>query len=892
MTEPSRPNPDVLLAELQREERSAQRGQLKVFFGMCPGVGKTFAMLEAAQARRREGADVVIGVVETHGRAETEALVAGLPVIPRKPLDYRGVTLAEMDIDAILTRRPQLVLVDELAHTNAPGSRHPKRYQDVLELLDAGIDVYSTLNVQHLESRNDLVQQFTGVAVRETVPDSVLDQADDIELIDITPDGLRQRLAEGRVYLGERAGTASENFFREENLTALREMALRSATERVDRDLRDVMRAKQLGGRASGQRLAVAVGPSPFSAALIRRTRRIASTMDAPWAAIYVETSNPLDEDAKLRLTKNLSLARQLGAEIVMTRGDDLIAAILTSAREQKVTQLVVGRPVGNRLVEILRGGSLVSQLVRRGSDIDIHVIRAEGSGAGHAPSVAQLLGVHLGRDFVWGAVTVAVVTVVSWFLQSLTGYQAVGILYLLAVVVLATLLNRWAVLFAAALSALLWNFLFIPPPFTFHIDSLQDRLMFAMYFVVAVVVGRLTGRLRSRESAERKRDQRTQALNRLLESVSASTTLEDGLRRAVTEVDTVFHARTAVLLMNADGGQLEAGPHPVSSFLPDAHEVAVATWAFAKRQAAGRFTDTLPNAVALYLPLETSNGALGVLGVNCGERVTLTLDERELLETFAAQIAALVERYRLLDGASAAQLTAESERLHRTLLDSVSHELKTPLAVIAAATDGLDAQLTDAGVPLAQTFLDEIKQANKRLSRVVSNLLDMTRIETGRLPLNCEWCEPAELLHLAVEQVSNEISTERIHIHASADLPLVRLDVGLLEQSLCNLLNNAAAHSPAGSTIELTAQMEDKTLVLSVTDHGVGLAPNEEKKVFEKFYRGPHARPGGAGLGLSIVQGFVKAHNGTVSAANNAGGGATFTIRLPVETDENRLDH
>ena len=885
MTEPQRPNPDALLAEIQREEQTATRGQLKIFFGMCPGVGKTFAMLEAAQARKREAADVVIGVVETHGRAETEKLVAGLEVVPRKQLDYRGVTLTEMDIDAILARRPKLVLVDELAHTNAPGSRHPKRYQDVLELLDAGIDVFTTLNVQHLESRNDLVQQFTGVAVRETVPDSVLDQADDIELIDITPDGLRQRLTEGKVYLGERAATAAENYFREENLTALREMALRAATERVDRELRDVMRTKRLGGHASGQRLAVAVGPSPFSAALIRRTRRIASAMDASWIAIYVETSQPLDEDPKLRLTKNLALARQLGAEIVMTHGDDIIEAILTTAREQKVTQLVVGRPVGNRLVEILRGGSLVSKLVRRGGDVDIHVIRGEGSSGGRAPSVVQLLGLHLGRDFGWGALTVAAVTAVSWFLQALTGYQAIGILYMLTVVVLATVLNRWAVLFAAALSAVAWNFLFIPPAFTFSIESVQDKMMFAMYFVVAVVVGRLTGRLRTREIAERKRDQRTQALNRLLESVSAGTSMEDGLRRAVTELDAVFHARTAVLLTGVDGGKLNTRPHPVSTFQLDEHEAAVAAWAFEKRQAAGRFTDTLPNAAALHLPLETSHGALGVVGVNFGERATLTLDERELLETFTAQIAALVERYRLLENASAALLTAESERLHRTLLDSVSHELKTPLAVIEAATEGLDVQLDEKQVPLGKTFLDEIKQANKRLSRVVSNLLDMTRIETGRLPLNLEWCEPAELLNSAMEQVSNEISAQRIRIDVPADLPLVRLDVGLIEQSLCNLLNNAAAYSPAGAPIELSAHLEDKALVLSVADHGVGLGPGEEKKVFEKFYRGPHARPGGAGLGLSIVQGFVKAHNGTISAKNNTGGGAKFTLRLPVET-------
>jgi two-component system sensor histidine kinase KdpD len=568
-----------------------------------------------------------------------------------------------------------------------------------------------------------------------------------------------------------------------------------------------------------------------------------------------------------------------------MTRGDDVAAAVLEVAREHHVTQVVVGRPDGNPLWEILRGGSLVSKLMRRGAEIDIHVVRAEKGGPPRKQTLTQFLGQDLSRDFGWGAATVAVVTLASWFLQRLTGYQAVGILYMLSIVVLATMLNRWAVLFVAALSAVLWDFLFIPPAFTFHINSLQDRMMFAMFFIVAVVVGRLTSRLRTREIAERKREQRTQALNRLLEGVSASTSLEDGLHRAVREMDLVFGARTAVLLSDVGGRKLEAVPHPAGTFLPDEREVGVATWAFEKSQVAGRFTDTLPDAAALYVPLTTSNGTLGILGVNFTERNALTLDERELLETFAVQIAALVERYRLIEGAGQARLAAESERLHRTLLDSVSHELKTPLAVIEAATDGLDVQLTEASVPLGKTFLDEIKQANKRLSRVVSNLLDMTRIETGRLPLNLEWCEPAELLQSAAEMIRNEISLERINISAPDDMPLVRLDFGLMEQALCNLLTNAATYSPADKPIQMSAQLDDKILVLRVADQGIGLTTGEETKVFEKFYRGVRARPGGTGLGLSIVRGFARAHHGEVIAENNPAGGAVFTIRLPVET-------
>jgi two-component system sensor histidine kinase KdpD len=869
MNEAPRPNPDALLAEIKREERSATRGQLKIFFGMCPGVGKTYAMLEAAQTRHHEGADVVVGIVETHGRAETYALLAGLSIITRKKIDYRGVTLEEMDIDAILARRPQLVLVDELAHTNAPGSRHPKRYQDVLELLDAGIDVYSTLNVQHLESRHDVVQQITGIVVRETVPDTMLDQADEIELIDLTPEHLRKRLAEGKVYLGERAATASENFFREETLTALREIALRTTAERVDQELR----AKR-GHWQSTQRLAVGVGPSPYSAQLIRWTRRIAGAMDAPWLAIYVETSTPVSEDEKARLTKNLSLARQLGAEVITTAGDNVANAMLEVAREQGVTQVVVGKPLGNPVLEFLRGGSLATKLIRHSGDIDIHIVRAEKAGvAQRRRRVGDWLGANLMRDCGWGVVAVTLVTFGSWFLQRVTGYWAIGQLYLLLVVLLALVMNRWAVLLVAALSAMVWHYLFIPPLFSFRFTQVHDLMMFLMYFIVALAMGHFTNQLRVREAAERQRERRASALNRLLESVTASTSLADGLGRAVKEVDALFVAHTAILL--------DGAPHPASTFQPDAKELAVAMWALDREQIAGRFTDTLPDAAAMYLPLRK----LGVMGVRFEERTTLTMNERDLLETFAGQIAVMTESYRFIENAQQARITEESDRLHRTLLDSVSHELKTPLAVIRAATEGLATQLDN--VPLGKTFLDEIYSANRRLERIVTNLLDITRIESGRTPLNLEWSDAHDLLESAADQLSNEISRERIQIRVPEGMPLVRLDFGLMEQALCNLLINAVQHSPAGSPVELTAQLDAGTLVLSVRDHGTGLAAGDEKKVFEKFYRGADQPTGGTGLGLSIVQGIARAHRGEVAAANHPSGGAIFTFRLPVETSE-----
>jgi len=748
-------------------------------------------------------------------------------------------------------------------------------------LLDAGIDVYSTLNVQHLESRLDVVQQITGITVRETIPDSVLDQADEIELVDLTPDQLRKRLAEGKVYMGERAATASENFFREENLTALREMALRTTAERVDQELRDVMRTKRSGVPwKSAQRLAVGVGPSPYSGVLIRWTRRMAAAMDASWVAIYVETSAPTNEDETTRLTKNLSLARQLGAEVVMTTGDDVASALLAAARENGVTQIVVGKPLGHPLIEFLKGGSLATRLIRRGGDIDVHVVSAEAKRGGRRRrTIGEWLGSNLLRDCGWAVAVVAAVTLASWLLQAVTGYWAIALLYLLTVVLLAMVLNRWAVLLAATLSALLWNFLFIPPVLTFRISHLYDAMMFGMYFVVALVIGHFTNQLRTREAAERRRDQRTTALNRLLESVTASASLVDGLARAVREVDALFGARTTIVL--------DGAAHPASTFAPDEKEMAVAAWALDKAQTAGRFTDTLPDAAAIYFPLQTANHKLGVMGARLDGRATLTLEERDLLETFASQIAIIIERFRLMEAAQQTRVAEESERLHRTLLDSVSHELKTPLAVIRAATDGLDTQLADGSPPLARTFLDEIQSANRRLDRIVTNLLDMTRIESGRMPLNAEWGDVHDLLESAANQVANEISRERVNIDVADGLPLVRLDFGLMEQALCNLLVNAAEHSPASAPIELTALLDDGALVLRVSDHGTGLGPGEEKKVFEKFYRGAGARPGGTGLGLSIVQGIARAHRGEASAANNPTGGATFTIRVPVETTE-----
>ncbi|MEI6167125.1 MAG: sensor histidine kinase KdpD [bacterium] len=886
MQDPSRPNPDVLLAAIKQEDDRHRRGRLTVFLGMCAGVGKTYAMLKMAHQRKSEGTDLVVAVVETHRRTETQALLEGLPAIPLRLVEYRGATLPEMDLDALLQRHPTLALVDELAHSNAPTSRHPKRYQDVLELLDAGIDVYSTLNIQHIESRVDLVRQITGVTIRETVPDTVLDQATDIQLVDLTPDSLRERLAEGKVYLGTMAQTAASNFFKEENLTALRELALRATAEHVNQELRDVMTTRQITGAwKTNAKLMVAIGPSPYSAELIRWTRRAVSVMGAQWVAVYVESLLPLSEEETARLAKTLSLARQLGAQVVATTGDDLVKTLLRVAREERVTQLVIGKTLDSPLREFFKGGSLVDRLIRESGDLDVCVVQTGQSQGPHlTPPGKPFDFTPWSHDITLGTVSIALVTAICWLIRDVTGYWAIALVYLFLIILLATQLQRRAILITAAASALLWDFLFIPPVFTLHINQVHDILMFVMYFIVALVIGNLTARLRLREWSERKREQRTAALYRLAQGVAESTTLEEGLRRAIQEIQNVSGTQCAVLLVGQDG-RLSQTQHPAGMWTLTEKERGVALWSLEHREPAGRHTDTLPESDCLHLPLKTANNKVGVLALHFPDRKPLLLDERELLETFADQIAVMIERYWLIQEAGRTQLAEESEKLYKTLFDCVSHEIKTPLAVIQAATGelGLVFDLIKEAKG-AQPFLKEIETASRRLGRIVDNLISMTRIESGRYTLAPAWCDVDEIISSAQQQVGDLLSRHQVHVLIPSDFPSVKVDSGFVEQSLANLTANAALYTEPGSEITISAQVDESHLVLRVSDQGPGLPPGGETRVFEKFFRGPQAPSGGIGLGLSIVKGLMNALQGTVSAVNNPDRGATFTLRIPVE--------
>ena len=623
-----RPDPDALLASLHREEVRAQRAHLKIFFGMCPGVGKTYAMLRAAQQERASGTDLVVGVVETHGRIETEALLTGLTTVPRKAIDYRGTRLAEMDLEAIVQRRPKLVLVDELAHTNAPGSRHAKRWQDVVELLDAGIDVYTTLNIQHIESRADTIRQITGAAQQETVPDSVLDLADELELVDLTPETLLERLHDGKVYLGERAAAAKAGFFQDSHLSALRELALRYTAERVDRQLRQ-MRAgsvKQTVWR-SGERLLVAVGSSPFSTQLVRWTRRMAAALGAPWLAVHIEPSVALPAEDQRLLDKNLALARELGAEVVVTHDDNIPAALVRVALQQNATQIVVGKPRARRLRDLFRG-TVVDRLLRLGGNIDIYVVPAESERGRRR----QLLTVDRSlrsspTEYGWAAATVVAITLLAQFLPADT-YLAVGLVYLLAMILLSLRVGRGPVLATGVLSAMTWNYLFIPPRFTFAINKVEDATLFGTYFVVALVTGQLTSRIRAQAHNERLREERATALFELTRALAEADTLDDAVFAALRQADELFSANTALLLAEANG---TVTPHFAGSFPLDGKERAVAEWVFLNRRPAGRFTDTLPGSAAFYLPLVREGKAVGVLGIAVAEKRTLNLAQRDL---------------------------------------------------------------------------------------------------------------------------------------------------------------------------------------------------------------------------------------------------------------------
>ncbi len=886
-----RPDPDDLLAVVQKAEARQQRGKLKIFFGMAAGVGKTYAMLEAARQLKDEGQDVVIGCVETHKRAETEALLEGLEIIPRQKVEYRGTLLEEMDTDAILARKPQWVLVDELAHTNVPGVRHVKRYQDVMELLQAGINVYTTVNVQHFESRADAVRQITGITVHETVPDSILDLADEIELIDLSPEELRKRLAEGKVYTSERIETAVNNFFRVGNLTALREMALRLTAERVDHQLQDYMSVKQIAGPwKSGERLMVAVGPSPFSERLIRWTRRMAYNLEAPWIAAYIETPESPTQVQKEQLAANLALARDLGGEIVVMVGGEVGEALLRVARQRNVTQIVVGKPLRHALHDFLRGGSLVDHLIRSSGDIDIYVVTGDKSESETRSRLPRPIQHSRWSLYALALFIVAAVTVFSLLIVPVIGYQAVGLVELLTVLLIAIYIGRGPALLAAITSALSWNFLFINPRFTLTISEPEDLILFALYFAIAIFTGNLTARLRTQERQARYNAERTLALYTLAHEIASAVNMEDVLRTAVTQIGRGFDAEVAVLL--PENGKLSQQAHSSSTLQLDAKDFSVALWTFDKGKPAGRYTETLPSASAQFFPLTTSNHTIGVIGIRTRQNERLSFDQEALLETFINQVALVIERELLDEAAEQSAMLRESERLYTTLLNSISHELRTPMAVIKGMSDVILGQPADRPPP--RRMLETLSRNVDILDRMIVELLDISEMSATAFSIRHDPINLEELLWNVVNGMTPEVKRAQLDVSVMArDTAKLQVmgDDQRLRWALGHLLQNSIRYTEAGGHIIITASLADNEhATIQVVDTGVGIAKKDLPHIFDRFYRGePRTASGklldprGLGQGLFVARTVTESHGGYLSVKSEVGHGSIFTMVMPV---------
>jgi len=895
-----RPSPEALLEAARREE--GRVGKLRIFVGAAPGVGKTYEMLQQARARKRDGYDVVVGVVETHGRKETEALLEGLEIVPRRHIPYRGQLLDEMDLDAIIARRPQIVLVDELAHTNVEGSRHPKRYLDVEELRSLGIDVYSTVNVQHIESLNDVVAQITHVRVRETVPDSVFDRADAVELVDLTPDDLIQRLKEGKVYVPRQAERALEHFFSPANLTALRELALRRTAERVDEQLLTHMQAHAIQGPwAAGERILVCVSEDPRSAGLVRYTKRRADRLHAPWTALYVEgrRSLQLNEEERDRIADTLRLAERLGGEAISLPGGPrrtIVDDVLSYSRENNVTQIVIGKSTRSRWFEILHG-SVVHDLVRRSGNISVNVIAGdELTGEPVPKKTVKAAEPALQIDFAaYGFATfaVAVALGIGELIQPKLGIENVDLVFLTAVVGVAV---RWGLmpsLFASVLASLAYNFFFLPPIYTFTITDPNNVAAFLFFIVVALIVSNVAARGRTEAVIAQGRVRTVESLYSFSRKLAGVGTMDDVLWASAYQAALMLKVRVVLLLPEAGSITVKAGYPPEDTL--DEADLAAAKWAWENNRAAGRGSDTLPGAKRLFLPMRTGRGAIGVVGIDSDKPgPLLTPDQRRLLDALIDQSALAIERVNLVGDLERARRTAETDRLRSALLTSISHDLKTPLAAVlgtAGTLRNLSAQLSEAQkADLLATIIDE----SERLNRFIANLLDMTRLESGAVVPNTALHDPGEIVGTALNRASKILARHRVEIDLAAGLPMVALDAVLFEQVLFNLLDNAAKYAPADSTIRIRGWQESGAVLLQVIDEGDGIPPADLERIFDKFYRvqkGDQVRAG-TGLGLAISRGFVEALNGTITAANRIDrSGAVFTIRLPVPAATQKLD-
>ena len=881
----NRPDPDALLKRVAADEARAKRAKLKIFFGFAPGVGKTYAMLESAHRLKRAGVDVVIGCVETHGREETAELERGLEVLPLRVVSHRGARLEELDLEHALRRRPKILLLDELAHTNAPGSLHKKRHQDVLDLLAHGIDVHTTLNVQHVESLNDVVAQVTTVRVRETVPDAILDRADEIELVDIPPEELLRRLHDGKVYLSEQAKRAVDHFFKRGNLLALRELALRRTADRVDKEMLAYREENAIESTwAAGERILVCVSPSPASASVIRGARRMAAGLRAPWVAAYVEPAltQPYSRLDRERLDANLRLAESLGGEVARLTGPHVSEALLDYARKQNVTRILIGKPTHPRIRDRLRG-SLLDEVVRASGDIDVHVISGD---AGKAPPATPRPsgGPPDWAGFALATAAVAAVTAICALGREWLSSADMIAVYLLAIVMVATRTGRGPSLFAALLSVAAYDFFFVAPFLTFAVSDHSHVLTFVMMFGVGAVLSGLTQRIRQQEQNARNREARTASLYALSRDLGSAVDEVSAAWVLAKHTAELFSCGALVVL---DRDRLAAEPTVTVGHAPySTTEQAVVRWVFEHGRPAGLGTDTLEGARLACSPIRAGADVLGVLALAPADVTTIGLDARDFIETVARQGALALERSRSADEAKSAALRARAEEMRSSLLSAVSHDLRTPLAAITGAATTL--RDDSASLPSSERtgLLESICEEAERLERLVGNLLDMTSLESGGVSLKREWIPLEEMIGSALTRLEKKLGTRLVHTAIADDVPLLHVEPVIFEQIFINLLENACKYTPRESPIDIDGRRENGNVVIEIADRGPGLPPGREAQIFERFVRGSHVGIRGVGLGLAICKGIAEAHGGTIAAENREGGGAMFRVTIPVAAD------
>jgi two-component system, OmpR family, sensor histidine kinase KdpD len=882
-----RPSPDALLAEAQRDSR----GRLKIFLGAAPGVGKTYEMLLTAKARQRDGVDVVVGVVETHGREDTRAQLDGLELVPRRTTVYNGRTIDEMDLDAVLARHPQLVLVDELAHTNAPGSRHPKRYLDVEELLAAGIDVYTTLNIQHVESLNDVVAGITRVRVRETVPDSIIDRADDIEVIDLTPEDLIQRLKDGKIYMPQQAERASKHFFSAGNLTALRELALRRTAQRVDDQMVHYMRTHAINGPwGASDRVLVLVSDTSDSTALVRQARRLADRLRGPWTAIDVEKGGTTT--AREHAATALRLAQRLGGETITVPGADVVVTVLDYARANNFTHLFVSSSQSRRWVDVIKG-SIAQQIISRAGGIHVHVLADDPQNPTQPTPRRSLWGAFRANDWAGSIGVVAVALAVALLLREFLGVTSVALVLLLGVLASAVTFGLSASLLACILSALAYNFFFLPPLYTFTVTDPENIVTLAVFVVVTLVASNLAARMRAQTLTAQLRAKITQELYQFSRKLAGAASLDDVLWVTVHQVALMLKLRVVILLPGTAGLNVRAGFPPEDQL--DEADLAAAKWAWQHNHAAGRGADTLPGGKRLFLPMQTGRGSVGILGLD-GDNPgpLLTPDQRRLLDALSDQASLAIERVNLVRDIDQTRLEAESDRLHAALLTSISHDLRTPLASILGCATSLSSAQTTLDETARTNMILTIREEAERLNRFIGNLLDMTRLESRSLAPQGSLADLSDVVGAVLRRADPILSAYKVEVRLQPTLPMLSIDMVLMEQVLFNLLDNAAKYSPQGSLIGLRAARVHDVVQIQVVDEGGGIPEPDLERVFDKFYRvhGTDRRRAGTGLGLAICRGFVEAMGGRIQAQNRTDrSGAIFMITLPVPAQPSALD-